>query len=144
MLVRSVNTSLRLNAISGFPALRRTVRCGDVWYPGAGNPKFRLDTPERLKARTAKLHEFAEKAGRDPATIATAYLWFHPVSFTPEPGYDTPRRMFSGSAADMAGDVAALRDVGVTHINLTFGGKTTADMIHIMQRFQEDVAPLVR
>ena len=44
----------------------------------------------------------------------------------------------------MAGDVAALRDVGVTHINLTFGGKTTADMIHVMQRFQEDVAPLVR
>ena len=49
-----------------------------------------------------KLHEFAEKAGRDPASIETAYLWFHPVSFTPQPGYDTPRRMFSGSAADMA------------------------------------------
>ena len=32
------------------PALRRTVRLGDVWYPGAGNPKFRLDTPERRRS----------------------------------------------------------------------------------------------
>lgn len=126
------------------PALRRTVKLGDVWYPGAGNPKFRLDTPERLKARTAKLHEFAEKEGRDPATIDIAYLWFQPVSFTAAPGYDTPRRMFSGSPADMAADIAALKDVGVSHINLTFGGETTAEMIHVMQRFQEDVAPLVK
>lgn len=126
------------------PALRRTVRLGEVWYPGAGNPKWRLDTPERLKSRVGKLHEFAEKAGRDPSSIGLAYLWFHPVTFKPEPGFDSPRRMFSGSPADMAADVAALKEVGVSHINLTFGGTTTAEMQHVMQKFSEDVMPLVR
>ena len=125
------------------PALRRTVKLGDVWYPGAGNPKFRLDTPARLKERMAKLNEFAEKAGRDPATIDIAYLWFGPVSFKAEPGHDTPRRLFSGSAVDMAGDVAALAEVGVSYINLTFAGETLAEMSHTMQRFSEDVVPLV-
>ncbi len=126
------------------PALRRTVRLGDVWYPGSGNPKWRLDTPERLKARVGKLHEFAEKEGRDPASIDIAYLFFGPVSFAPEPGFDTSRRMFSGSPDDMAADVAALAECGVTHINLTFAGETTAQMKHTMQRFQEDVAKLVK
>lgn len=125
------------------PALRRTVRLGDVWYPGSGNPKFRLDTPERLKGRVAKLHEFAEAENRDPAEIDIAYVYFGPVTFQPEPGHDTPRRMFSGSAADMAADVAGLEDAGVSHINLTFAGQTTAEMIHTMQRFAEDVMPLV-
>ena len=125
------------------PALRRTVKYGDVWYPGAGNPKWRLDTPDRVKGRVGKLHEFAEKAGRDPGSIGLAYLWFHPVTFKPEPGFDSARRMFSGSPADMAADVAALREVGVSHINLTFGGATTADMQHVMQRFSDEVMPLV-
>ncbi|MGI9423246.1 MAG: TIGR03619 family F420-dependent LLM class oxidoreductase [Hyphomicrobiaceae bacterium] len=125
------------------PALRRTVKLGDVWYPGAGNPKWRLDTPERLKSRVAKLHEFAEKENRDPASIAIAYLWFNPVSFEAQPGHDTARRMFSGRAEDMVADVAALKEVGVSHINLTFGGETTADMQHTMQRFADEVMPLV-
>ena len=30
------------------PALRRTAKLGDAWYPGSRNPKHRLDTPERL------------------------------------------------------------------------------------------------
>ncbi len=122
------------------PALRRTVRLGDVWYPGSGNPRWRLDTPDRLKARIAKLHEFAERDGRDPSSIDIAYLFFGPVSFERQPGFDTPRRLFSGSPCDMIGDVAALAEIGVSHINLTFAGSTTADMKHTMQRFQEDVA----
>ena len=126
------------------PALRRTVRLGDVWYPGSGNPKWRLDTPERLKSRIAKLHEFAEKEGRDPASIDIAYLFFGPVSFEEQPGHDTPRRMFSGSANAMADDIAALKDCGVSHINLTFAGATTAEMKHTMQRFQDDVAQYAR
>ena len=43
----------------------------------------------------------------------------------------------------MAGDVAALADAGVSYINLTFAGETLAEMSHTMQRFSEDVVPLV-
>jgi alkanesulfonate monooxygenase SsuD/methylene tetrahydromethanopterin reductase-like flavin-dependent oxidoreductase (luciferase family) len=41
-------------------ALRRTVRYGDVWFPGNNNPKWRIDTAARLKSRVDKLHEIAE------------------------------------------------------------------------------------
>ncbi|MGI9520450.1 MAG: TIGR03619 family F420-dependent LLM class oxidoreductase [Hyphomicrobiaceae bacterium] len=125
------------------PALRRTVRLGNFWYPGSGNPKFRLDTPQRLGERIGRLHALAEQANRDPASIGIAYVFFNPVSFRAEPGFDTPRRMFSGAPADLAADVSALKELGVSHINLTFGGETLAEMQHTMQRFADDVVPLV-
>lgn len=124
-------------------ALRRTVRLGDVWFPGNNNPKWRIDTPERLEDRVAKLHEFAETANRDPASIGLAYVWFYPVSFSPVAGFDTPRRMFSGSAADMAADIAALKEIGVAHVSLAFSAQTTAEIQYNMQRFAEDVMPLL-
>lgn len=126
------------------PALRRTARLGDAWYPGSRNPKHRLDTPERLKAGVEKLAAIAEKEGRDPSTIDVAYVYFHPVSFKSEPGFDTPRAMMTGSAEEMAGDVRALAEAGVKHLNLTFPAGSLDEMSDTIQRFAEDVMPLVR
>ena len=126
------------------PALRRTARLGDAWYPGSRNPKHRLDTPERLKAGVEKLAAIAEKEGRDPSTIEVAYVYFHPVSFKSEPGFDTPRAMMTGSAEEMAGDVHALAEAGVKHLNLTFPAGSLDEMSDTIQRFAEDVMPLVR
>ena len=70
------------------PALRRTVRFGDAWYPVSNNQKIPLDTPARLRAGIAGLHRVAEKAGRDPATIDIAYLWFRPAEWTAQAGPD--------------------------------------------------------
>ena len=39
------------------PALRRTARYGDTWYPIGSNPHFPLDTIERFTARVARLGE---------------------------------------------------------------------------------------
>jgi probable F420-dependent oxidoreductase len=126
------------------PAMRRTARLGDAWYPGSRNPKHRLDTPERLKAGLEKLAGMAEKEGRDPATIDIAYVYFEPVSFEAVEGFDTPRAMMTGSAEEMAGDVCALGEVGVTKLNLTFPARSLDEMSDTIQRFAEDVMPLVR
>jgi hypothetical protein len=91
-----------------------------------------------LKSRVDKLHEFADKKQRDPASIGIAYVWFYPVTFDAVPGFDTVRRMFSGNPAD----TAALKEVGVSHISLGFIASTTAEMQDAMQRFSEDVMPL--
>ena len=125
-------------------ALKRTVRSGDVWFPGNNNPRWRIDTPERFKQRVAKLHEFAEAENRDPGSIGLAYVWFYPVSFSPVAGFDTTRRMFSGSPAAMASDIAALKQIGVSHISLAFTAETTSEIQHNMQRFAEDVMPLAQ
>ena len=51
------------------PAIRRTVKLGDAWYPFGTNPKFRMDTIDSFVARRDKLFAEAERAGRDPASI---------------------------------------------------------------------------
>jgi alkanesulfonate monooxygenase SsuD/methylene tetrahydromethanopterin reductase-like flavin-dependent oxidoreductase (luciferase family) len=124
-------------------ALRRTVRLGDVWFPGNNNPRWRVDTPERLKIRVERLHQFAEAEQRDPASIGLAYVWFYPVSPEPVPGFDTPRRMFSGSPDDIATDVAALSEVGVTDTSVGFAARDAGELCDAMQRFSEDVMPLL-
>ncbi len=126
------------------PALRRTARLGDAWYPGSRNPKHRLDTPERLKAGIEKLAGIAEGQGRDPATIDIAYVYFQAVSFEAVAGFDTPRAMMTGSAEQMAEDIRALADVGVKQLNLTFPAGSLDEMSDTIQRFGEDVMPLVR
>lgn len=124
-------------------ALRRTVRLGDVWFPGNNNPKWRVDTPERLKVRVDQLHQFAQAEQRDPASIGVAYVWFNPVSFEPVPGIDTPRRMFSGSPDDIASDVTGLRDVGVTDTSIGFAARDANELSDAMQQFSEDVMRLL-
>ena len=52
------------------PALRRTAKYGDAWYPIGTNPQFPMDTLTRFKAGAAKLRGLAEKAGRDPARMS--------------------------------------------------------------------------
>ena len=123
--------------------MRRTVRLGDVWFPGNNNPKWRVDTPERLKVRVDRLHEFAEAEQRDPASIGLAYVWFHPVSFEPVPGFDTPRRIFSGSPNDIAADVAALSEVGITDTSIGFAARDVSELSDAMQRFSEDLIQLL-
>jgi probable F420-dependent oxidoreductase len=124
-------------------ALRRTVRLGDVWFPGNNNPKWRVDTPERLKVRINRLHQFAEAEQRDPASIGLAYVWFHPVSYEPVPGFDTHRRMFSGSPDDIAADVAALKEAGVADTSIGFAARDASELTEAMQRFSADVMPLL-
>ncbi len=121
------------------PALRRTARLGDAWYPGSGNPKHRLDTPERLAGGIAQLHQAAEKVGRDPGSIDIAFVNFTPVSFTPVPGHDTSRALFSGTAQEMIDDANALRALGVSHVNLSFPANDLTEMAETVQRFSEDV-----
>lgn len=120
-------------------ALRRTVHLGDVWFPGNNNPKWRVDTAERLKSRIDRLHEFAEAEQRDPASIGLAYVWFYPVSPDPVPGFDTPRRMFSGNPDDILADVASLSDAGVTDTSIGFAARDASELSDAMQRFSEDV-----
>ncbi len=126
------------------PALRRVVKYGDAWYPGSRNPENRLDTPERLQAGVIRVKAMAATIGRDPATLGVSYAFFAPVDWKPHKGHDTPRRLFSGASADMAADAAALAGIGVGAVNLTFQTASEQETIERMQRFAEEVMPLVR
>ncbi|SKA35765.1 probable F420-dependent oxidoreductase, Rv2161c family [Enhydrobacter aerosaccus] len=121
------------------PALRRTARLGDAWYPIGSNPTFPLDSLRRFRAGVEKLHKLAVEAGRDPKSIGLAFRFPKYGSALPDKAGDGERRLFSGSGAAIAADVKDLAAIGVTAIDLSFGGATVADMLEEMKRFRGEV-----
>jgi probable F420-dependent oxidoreductase len=120
------------------PALRRTVRFGDAWYPVSNNQSIRLNTPGRLRDGIARLHRAAEQAGRDAATIDIGYLWFAPPVWDARQGPDG-RQLFSGSSSDMLADAAALQQAGARHVILYAQRPTIGETLEVIQRFGEEV-----
>ena len=99
-------------------AIRRTVELGDGWCPASHNPRAMLDTPRRYAAMADRLHQAAEAAGRDPASIAKVLFVTSPVDPTPRM-VDGERRAFTGNVDDILADIDGYRAVGVD--TLIFG-----------------------
>ncbi|MBV9249941.1 MAG: TIGR03619 family F420-dependent LLM class oxidoreductase [Acetobacteraceae bacterium] len=120
-------------------ALRRTVQFGNAWYPVSNNAHVPLNTPERLAEGVGRLHRAAAKAKRDPGSIDVAYLWFLTPSATAQPGPDSRRQLFTGTAADMLADAAALAKAGASHVVLYLQRPSLQETLDVMQRFAEEV-----
>ena len=121
------------------PALRRTAALGDGWYPIGTNPQHRLDSMKRFAAGVERLRRLTREAGRDPAKVDLAYRVTNWGKSLPARADDGERRLFSGESADIVGDLRALRDIGVGHVDFNFGGDTADAMIAGMRRFREDL-----
>ncbi|MCO6416609.1 LLM class flavin-dependent oxidoreductase, partial [Siccirubricoccus sp. KC 17139] len=121
------------------PALRRTARLGDAWYPIGTNPAFPLDSLKRYEAAIGRLRKLAAEAGRNPASIGLAYRVqaFGP-SVPPQAG-DGERRLFSGEKAAILEDVRALRALGVTAIDLGFPGGDADALLAAMRGFADSI-----
>ncbi len=125
-------------------ALRRVVALGDAWYPIGSNPQFPLDTLERYSQALAGLRQAATNAKRDSASIDLAYWapWYrdgHTGTLA-----DGQRQILTGSDAEVAQDMRALRALGVRHLLFSFVRHTLDDSIAAMERFTAKVLPLVR
>ena len=112
---------------------------GDAWYPIGSNPAFPLDSLARFRAAVEKLRKLASEAGRDPKSIGLAFRFPKYGTSLPDKAGDGERRLFSGSAAAIADDIKALAKIGVSAIDLSFGGATAADMLAEMKRFKSEV-----
>ena len=115
------------------PALRRAAELGDCWYPIGTNPRFPLDSADLLKKRIARLHQYAELNGRDPATIDLAYSanWFNMS------GHRT--RWFEGESGQIQEDIGQLQDLGINHLILSFTGDSTSEITDKMSAFISEV-----
>ena len=116
------------------PALRRAAHIGDCWHPVGAIPAAPLE-PEELAENLVLLHQYAEKAGRDPATIQVSVK---------APLYDAgdssgPRRRFSGSSDEVRQDIQTYSDVGVTHLIFDFRTGDPKQTEDRMARFSEEV-----
>jgi probable F420-dependent oxidoreductase len=123
----------------GPAALRRAARIGNAWYPIGSNNQHLLDTLPRLKSGIARLRQATAAAGRDPAAVEVAFRVKRYGAAVPTKASDGERRLFSGSEADLIGDLRALRDMGVTAIDIDFGRPTADAMLAEMKRFRKAV-----
>ena len=119
------------------PSLRRAARFGDAWYPIGSNNRHLLDTLPRLAAGIARLRRLTAEAGRDPTSVSVVYRVKRYGDAVPPVASDGERRLFSGSDADIVGDLRALRDLGVTAIDVEVEGHDEAATIANMRRFKE-------
>ena len=123
----------------GPAALRRAARIGNAWYPIGSNNQHLLDTLPRLKAGIARLRKATMDAGRDPGAVEVAFRVKRYIAAVPPKASDGERRLFSGSEADLIADLRALRDMGVTAIDIDFGRPTAEAVIAEMKRFRKAV-----
>jgi probable F420-dependent oxidoreductase len=121
------------------PALRRTARYGDAWYPIGTNPQHPMNTVTRYEAGIARVRRLTGEAGRDPASVALAYRVSALPGTVAKDTIDGERRLFTGGAADYAGDIATLRDLGVTSMDFGLFGATLDVSLDNMRRFRDDV-----
>jgi len=125
------------------PALRRAGRHADAWYPIGNNPRFPMDTPERLAAAMVTVRDHAEKAGRDPDAMDFAFSagWYDDTGA--QVGTDGARRVFTGSPEEVAEDIRRFEVLGVRHLIVGVAGASTDETIARMERFAGMVRPLV-
>ena len=123
----------------GPAALRRAARIGNAWYPIGSNNQHLLDTLPRLKAGIAKLRKATTDAGRDPQSVEVAVREKRYGAAVPAKASDGERRLFSGSEADLIGDLRALKEMGVTAIDIDFGRPTADAVLAEMNRFRKAV-----
>ena len=121
------------------PAMRRTAKLADAWYPIGTNPRNRLDTLARLQAGLERLHRMTREAGRNPSEVGLAYRFSQFGSAIPERADNGERRLGSGDKSAIAADLRALRDLGVLAVDFSFGGDTAEAVLADMRRFREDV-----
>jgi alkanesulfonate monooxygenase SsuD/methylene tetrahydromethanopterin reductase-like flavin-dependent oxidoreductase (luciferase family) len=119
------------------PSMRRAARFGDAWYPIGSNNRHLLDTLPRLAAGIARLRRLTTEAGRDPTSVSVVYRVKRYGDAVSPVASDGGRRLFSGSDADIVGDLRALRDLGVTAIDVEVEGHDEAATIANMRRFKE-------
>jgi len=118
-------------------ALKRVVEIADGWHPLGLRPPVKLYPPE-MAERIRRLRELAEVAGRDPASITITFKG--PMGFGPPAN---PRTPLTGSAAQIAEDLQAYVDLGVSHFVLDFTVSTVAAMHEVLERFAAEVRPQI-
>ena len=120
------------------PALRRAGKLGDAWYPIGDNPRFPVGTAQQIAEGYTRVRRHAQDAGQDPEDVRLAFS----CSYNTEKP-DGQRRVLTGTPEQVAGDIRAFEQAGVTYLHLNFQTDSLAQTLERMERFACDVRPLV-
>ena len=87
-----------------------------------------------------RLRKLIQDAGRDPARIALAYRVHRHGTEVSAKADDGEKHLFSGSAAEIAEDLRAMRGLGVAAVDFSFPAPTADAMLAAMRRFHDEVS----
>ena len=121
------------------PALRRSARLGDAWYPIGTNPQFPMNTLSRYRAGIERLRKLTKDAGRKPESVALTYRVQRFGPQVPAKADNGDRMLFSGSNDELIADVRAMRDLGVAALDFNFAAPSADAAITAMRQFHEQV-----
>jgi len=121
------------------PALRRSARLGDAWYPIGTNPQFPMNTLSRYRAAAERLRKLTESAGRKPESCALTYRVQRFGTQVAAKADNGERMLFSGSNDDIIADVRTLRGLGVAALDFNFAAPDADAAITAMRQFHEGV-----
>jgi hypothetical protein len=93
----------------------------------------------RFKQGLERFHGFCARAERDPAEIAIALRVLAGPGGRPRATIEGEPDMFSGGDADWVTDIKALRDLGVSAVDVRLLRRTPDDTIDAMRRFADGV-----
>ena len=116
-------------------AFRRIARLADGWHglPG-GSPGARREEPtvEHFAARIQRLHQVAEREGRDPASITLS------IKASCQIGPDDPRP-FHGSAAKIVDSLKQMEDLGLELVVLAPNLSAEATSLDVVDQLASEV-----
>jgi probable F420-dependent oxidoreductase len=119
------------------PAIRRAARLGDGWQPLVQRPPADLP-PAEMREKIAQLRALAQRAGRDPARITLAMG--SSIQFT-DGSAAGPRRLFSGTPAQIIEALQRYQELGVQNFRCDFPSSTFEGLLDAMERFASEVRP---
>jgi len=126
------------------PALRRTARYANGWYPVCTNPQFPMHTLSKFKSGIARFRRVVEKAGRDPSEITLALRVLAGPGTQPRSAMDGEPRLFTGGTADFTTDMKALEELGVEAVDVRLVGAAAQETVDNMRRFRDEVMAKIR
>ncbi|MGC9539886.1 TIGR03619 family F420-dependent LLM class oxidoreductase [Streptomyces sp. UG1] len=116
-------------------AVRRAALKGDGWLP-QGDPR------DRLPAQIARIRRLREEAGIEEGPFTVGAI-AEPL-YVGAPGWDVGRRTLTGPPDAIAESLRAYRAMGVDQIQVRFRCRSRAELVGQIERFGEEVAPLLR
>ena len=123
------------------PAMRRVALHGDGWHPVGSTAASPLP-PTEVAQKLGEIHQLAEAAGRDPASIEVAYK--APIYDGGRPPDGEARRRFSGTPIEIAADIQTFAEAGVDELIFDFRAATLEQTLERMAWFAGAVAPAAR
>lgn len=113
-------------------AMRRALELGDGWQPG-------WSRPDQLAQELADFQRVADRLGRDPKTVELSLI--RPLQILDEA--KEPHRALIGTPEQIAEDLRAYQDLGVSHCVFNFRTIHTSEAVETVERFATQVRPLL-